>query len=76
MIMYPGFVVAQSYNNSPYNYKNSPYNYKNSPYNSNSGNGIYDDSGNRQEYAVRRSGGGVNFFDNEGDRTGYMPSGD
>jgi hypothetical protein len=58
---------------NPYNYKNSPYNYKNSPYNLNSSNGIYDEDGERQGYAVRRSDGGVNFFNDEGNRTGYMP---
>jgi hypothetical protein len=86
-IMYPYLAVAQNYNsspynyrnspynyeNSPYNYKNSPYNYKNSPYNLNSSNGIYDEDGERQGYAVRRHDGGVNFFNDEGNRTGYMP---
>jgi hypothetical protein len=60
--------------NSPYNFRNSPYNFQNSPYNMNSTNGIYDDSGNRQGYAVPRPDGGLNFFDNQGNRSGYMPA--
>jgi hypothetical protein len=63
-----------NFQNSPYNFNNSPYNFNNSPYNMNSRNGIYDSDGNRQGYAVRRSDGGLNFFDNQGNRTGYMPA--
>ena len=47
-----------NFNNSPYNFNNSPYNFNNSPYNMNSTNGIYDNNGNRQGYAVPRPDGG------------------
>jgi hypothetical protein len=86
-IFFGNAAVAQSFNNSPnnfqnspnnfenspYNFQNSPHNFQNSPYNMNSNNGVYDNSGNRQGYAVRRPDGGVNFFDNSGNRRGYLP---
>ena len=68
-----------NYNNSPYNYENSPYNYKNSPnnynnsqYNMNSNNGVYNSNGDRMGYGVRKSDGGINYFNNDGERTGYQ----
>ena len=85
LITCPSLVVAQSNslwpynrdnsseNNSPSNWRNSPNNWNNSPYNMNSRNGLYDGDGNRTGYAVRRSDGGVNFFDNQGRRRGYTP---
>ena len=69
-----------SYSNSPYNYDNSSLNYKNSPLNydnsslnSRSTNGIYSEGGDRIGYGVQRSDGGVNFFDNGGNRIGFQP---
>ena len=83
LLVYPGLVAAQSWNSSPNNWNNSannwnnsPNNWNNSPNNMSSRNGIYDGDGNRTGYAVRRPDGGVNFFDNGGNRRGYRPSDD
>ena len=88
LITCPSLVVAQSNslwpynrnnsseNNSPNNWRNSPNNWNNSPYNLNSRNGLYDGGGNRTGYVVRRPDGGANFFDNDGNRRGYMPGHD
>jgi hypothetical protein len=81
-------VVAEDYNSSPNNYENSPNNYENgssnyenSPNNyENSANKygneriIRDNEGNATGYAVPKDNGAVNFYNNNGDRTGYLPS--
>jgi hypothetical protein len=62
-----------NFNNSPYNFQNSPHNFNNSPYNFNSGNGVYDNQGNRVGYGVTSPTGVTNYFDNNGNRMGYSP---
>lgn len=70
-----------NWNNSQYNSDNTAYNYANSPRN-------YDNSIKNPKriniknilgavigYAVKKSDGGVNYFDNEGERIGYSPDG-
>ena len=64
-----------NFQNSPGNFRNSPSNYQNSPINP-QGNGIYDNAGNYQGYAVPRSDGGLNIFSPSGNRTGYRPGND
>jgi hypothetical protein len=80
--------VAQDWNSSPNNWNNSPSNWQNSPNNwqnnpnnwqnnpSRFGNErlIRDTDGNVNGYAVPKSDGGVNFYDNQGNRRGYLPS--
>ena len=63
----------QNFNNSPQNFNNSPQNFNNSPQNFNSTNGVYDTQGNRQGYQVQSPTGVINYFDNNGNRTGYAP---
>jgi hypothetical protein len=79
--------VAEDYNNSPNNYENSPNNYensssnyKNSPNNYENSPNKYgndritrDNEGNATGYAVPKDNGGVNFYNGNGDRTGYLP---
>ena len=61
----------QNWQNSSQNWQNNPQNWQNSPENYNSANSIYDKDGNRTGYAVPRAdGSGVNFFNNNGARTG------
>ena len=66
-----------SVQNSPYSIENSPYSIQNSPYsipNTPGGaNGIYGNNGQWQGYAVPRPDGGVNIFDPNGNRAGYLP---
>ena len=64
-----------NYDNSEYNYKNSPYNYNNSQYNTQSGNGVYDNSGNRIGYETKSPTGVTIIYDNSGNRIGYKPQG-
>lgn len=59
--------------NSPYHLENSPYNIKNSPYSINSGRRTYDVEGNSTGYAVENDEGTVNYFNDDGERTGYRP---
>lgn len=80
--------VAQDWNSSPNNWENSPNNWENSPNNwknspsnwENSPNRygneriIRDSDGNPAGYAVPKQDGGVNFYDNQGNRSGYLPS--
>lgn len=70
-----------NWNNSPNNWDNSPNNWNNSPNNWNNspnrwGNEriIRDNSGNPTGYAVPKADGGVNFYDSNGNRRGYLPS--
>lgn len=62
-----------NWENSPNNWKNSPNNWENSPNRWGNERVIRDGSGNAVGYAVPKEGGGVNFFDYEGNRTGYLP---
>jgi hypothetical protein len=64
----------QNWQNKPQQWQNSPDNWQNSADNYNNANGIYDSNGNRLGYAVPRPDGGANYFNNNGDRTGYQPS--
>ena len=57
---------------SPYHSNNNPYNSLNNPYNSSSNRIIRDEDGRATGYAVPRSDGGVNYFDSNGNRTGYQ----
>jgi len=80
-------VLAQDWNSSPNNWQNSPNNWKNSSSNwKNSPNNwqnspnkwgneriIRDDAGNPAGYAVPKRDGGVNFYDGQGNRQGYLP---
>ena len=69
------------FGNSEYNHENSPYNQRNSPFshdNSLSGFGdnarvIRDNAGKATGYMVTKPDGGVNFFNADGSRTGYLP---
>jgi hypothetical protein len=64
---------SQNYQNSSQNWQNSPQNWQNSGSNFNSANGIYDSNGNRAGYAAPRGdGGGINYFNNNGNRDGYQ----
>ena len=71
LLLLPVSVLAQSWENSPYNWNNSPSNWQNSPYNWNSKRSIYDSEGNRSGYAVPKPDGGLNIYDNEGNWRGY-----
>jgi hypothetical protein len=62
-----------NFDNSSLNFQNSPLNFENSPLNFNSGNGVYDNRGNRVGYGVTAPSGVTNFFDNSGNRIGYKP---
>jgi len=62
-----------NFNNSPLNYNNSPLNWQNSPLNSNATNGVFDTNGNRIGYTTVTPQGTVNIYNNQGDRTGYVP---
>ena len=63
-----------NYNNSSSNYNNNPNNYENNLNNYSSNRIIRNESGNATGYAVPRSDGGVNYFDTNGNRTGYQSS--
>lgn len=64
---------GSNWDNSPFNWQNNPRNWANSPNNFAAENGIYAPDGSRQGYAVPRSDGGLNLFDNDGRREGYVP---
>ncbi|MFA5920891.1 MAG: hypothetical protein WC856_06330 [Methylococcaceae bacterium] len=80
-------VVAQDWNSNPNNWKNnqnnwennqnnwknSPNNWENSPNRWGNERIIRDSDGNSAGYAVPKQGGGVNFYDNQGNRRGYLP---
>lgn len=62
---------VDNWQNNPQNWINSPRNWKNDPRNLNA-KIIYDSAGNALGYAVEKvSGTGVNFYDFNGNRTGY-----
>ena len=60
-----------NWENSPANWKNSPANWDNSEANYNRQNGVYDSKGKTSGYTTPKAGGGVNIYDNDGDRIGY-----
>jgi hypothetical protein len=69
-----------NWKNSPNNWENSPNNWQNSPHNwQNSPNKYGNDrimrgvDGEPSGYVVPKNGGGVNFYDFEGNRRGYLP---
>lgn len=64
---------SNNWENSSNNWKNSPHNWDNSLERWGNERVIRDGSGHAVGYAVPKEGGGVNFFDNEGNRTGYLP---
>ena len=67
--------IAGDWENSPNNWKNSPNNWENSPNNSSGNNGtVRNSDGSSAGYAVPKADGGVNIYDNNGNRTGYIPS--
>ncbi len=58
--------------NNTYNTENTTYNGNNSQYNANASNSTYDQNGNSTDTdAPKDAGTGVNYFDNEGNNTGY-----
>jgi hypothetical protein len=64
---------SQNWNNSSQDWKNSPQNWQNSGSNYNNANGISDRDGNRVGYGVPTGNGGVNYYNNNGVRSGYQP---
>ncbi len=64
---------TNNYENSSSNYKNSPNNYDNSPNKYGNDRIIRDNEGNATGYSVPKDDGGVNFYNSNGDRTGYLP---
>ena len=64
-----------NWNNSSSSWNNNPNNWNNNPNNYNANNGVYDNQGNRQGYAVPSPSGTVNYFDNQGNRQAYVPYG-
>ena len=61
-----------NWDNSPNNWENSPNNWENNPNNWNSDRVIRDNEGNPTGYAVPKDGGGVNIYDLDGNREGYV----
>lgn len=66
--------VAQDWNSNPNNWKNSPNNWENSSHRYGNERIIRDNDVNSTGYAVPKEDGGVNFYDDDGDRQGYLPS--
>jgi len=62
-----------NWNNSPSNWNNSPSNWDNSPSKYGNDRLMRDESGNVSGYAVPKSDGGVNFYNLNGERKGYLP---
>jgi len=62
------------FKNTPNNWDNNPSNWKNSPNNFANPRIIRDNSGNPSGYAVPKEDGGINFFDQDGSRKGYLPA--
>lgn len=56
-----------------YSWENSPNNWENSPGNYLDDRTIRDSNGGAKGYAVPKADGGINFYDNDGNRTGYLP---
>lgn len=64
---------TNNWDNSPNNWKNSPNNWDNSPNNYGNTRIIRNNNGEPQGYAVPKSNGGVNYYDQNGKRRGYNP---
>jgi len=62
-----------NWENSSNNWENSPNNWENSPGNYLDDRTIRDSNGGAKGYAVPKADGGINFYDNDGNRTGYLP---
>ena len=60
-----------NWENSPNNWNNSHNNWENSPNNLNSDRIIRNEEGEPTGYSVPKSDGGTNYFDLDGNRTGY-----
>jgi len=65
---------SYNYDNNSSNYNNNPNNYENNLNNYSSSRIIRNESGNATGYAVPKANGGVNYFDTNGNRTGYQSS--
>ena len=63
-----------NWENSSINWKNNPNTWKNSPMKWGNDRIVRDTEGNPQGYAVPKKDGGVNFFDLDGNRRGYLPA--
>ena len=61
-----------NWENSSDNWQNSPDNWENSPNNSDNDRLIMGNDGEPVSYTVEKSDGGVNIYDFEGNRTGYV----
>ena len=61
-----------NWDNSPNNWENSPNNWENNPNNWDSDRVIRDNSGNPTGYTVPKSNGGINIYDLDGNRKGYV----
>ena len=61
-----------NWENSPSNWNNSPNNWENSPNNMDSDRIIRNESGEPTGFSVPKSDGGINYFDLDGNRTGYQ----
>jgi len=64
---------ADDWNSSPNNWNNSPSNWDNSSNKYGNDRLMRDESGNVTGYAVPKSDGGVNFYNLNGERKGYLP---
>jgi hypothetical protein len=73
---YNGKNSPYTWENSSHNGKNSPHNRDNSPYKWDNDRIIRDNQGRTKGYAAPKSGGGVNYFDFDGNRRGYNPGQD
>lgn len=65
---------SQNWENSSQNWKNSPQNWDNSPSRYGNDRIIRDESGNARGYVVPKADGGLNVYDNSGNRILYLPS--
>jgi hypothetical protein len=64
---------VNNWENSPNNWKNSPGNWENSPNRWGNERLIYDNDGDSIGYAVPKEEGGVNIYNFDGNRRGYVP---
>jgi hypothetical protein len=61
-----------NFDNSPTNFNNSPLNFENSPMNYNSSRIIRSNSGEAIGYGVPKENGGMNIYNLDGEREGYL----
>ena len=61
-----------NFDNNIMNYENSPMNFENSPMNYNSNRIIRNDSGDAIGYGVPKANGGMNIYNLDGVREGYL----